>query len=103
MATNRNFFQNIFFFNYDSLTTCSLVSCNKSYHSSLCLYVFMIEFRTALIMWYFVVFHVSSIPGRLNSKHFGERAKTGLLGIRIMCLSGTTCPPTECCLSELAL
>ena len=54
------FFQNIIFFNYDSLTTCSLVSCNESYHSSLCLYVFMIEFRTALIMWYFVVFHFSA-------------------------------------------
>ena len=39
----------------------------------------------------------------LNTQHLGERAKTGRLGIRIMCLSGATCLPTDCCFSELAL
>ena len=33
----------------------------------------------------------------------GERAKTGWLGIRIMCLSGETCLSVNCCFSELAL
>jgi hypothetical protein len=33
----------------------------------------------------------------------GEKAKTGWLGIRIMCQSGATCLPTDCCFSELAL
>ena len=28
---------------------------------------------------------------------------TGWLGIRIMCLSGETCLPVDCCFSELAL
>jgi hypothetical protein len=32
-----------------------------------------------------------------------ERAKTAWLGIRIMCASGATCLPTDCCFSELAL
>jgi hypothetical protein len=31
------------------------------------------------------------------------RAKTGWLGIRIMCPSGATCLPEDCCFSELAL
>ena len=33
----------------------------------------------------------------------GERAKTGLLGIRIMCPSGATCLSEDCCFSELTL
>jgi hypothetical protein len=33
----------------------------------------------------------------------GERAKAGCLGIKIMCPSGATCLPTDCCFSELAL
>ena len=32
-----------------------------------------------------------------------ERAKTGWLGIRIMCPSGATCLSADCCFSELAL
>jgi len=36
-------------------------------------------------------------------KHSGVRAKTGLLGIRMMCPSGTTCLSADCCFSELAL
>ena len=40
-----------------------------------------------------------------SAKHTAlrERAKTGTLGIRIMCLSGATCLPADCCFSELAL
>ena len=30
-------------------------------------------------------------------------AKLGWLGIRLMCLSGATCQPTDCCFSELSL
>ena len=33
----------------------------------------------------------------------GERAKTGLLEIRIMCSSWATCRSADCCFSELAL
>ena len=32
-----------------------------------------------------------------------EKAKTGWLGIRIMCPSGATCLPADYCFSELAL
>ena len=32
-----------------------------------------------------------------------KRAKTGLLGTRIMCASGATCLSTDCCFRELAL
>ena len=35
--------------------------------------------------------------------YFGERAKTGWLGIRIMCPNGATCLSAVCCFSELAL
>jgi hypothetical protein len=39
-----------------------------------------------------------------SAKHtLRERAKTGLLGIRIMRPSGATCLPAHCCFSELAL
>jgi hypothetical protein len=60
---------------------------------------------------------VSSSPGRvkpntmilvviaspLSMQHQGERAKTGWLEIRIMCQSGVTCLPADCCFSELTL
>ena len=39
----------------------------------------------------------------LNTQHYGERAKTGWLGMKIMCLSGATYLSTDCCFSELAL
>ena len=39
----------------------------------------------------------------LCTQHSGERANTGWLGIRIMCPSGATCLPADCCFSELAL
>jgi len=39
----------------------------------------------------------------LNTQHQGERAKTGWLGIRIMCLSGATCLSADCCFSEIVL
>jgi hypothetical protein len=39
----------------------------------------------------------------LSTHHSGERAKTGWLGIRIMCPSGVTCLPADCFFSELAL
>jgi hypothetical protein len=40
-----------------------------------------------------------------SAKHAAlkERAKTGWLGIRIMCPSGATCLSADCCFSELAL
>ena len=38
-----------------------------------------------------------------STQYEGVRAKTGWLGIRIMCPSGVTCLHTECCFSELAL
>jgi hypothetical protein len=37
------------------------------------------------------------------SQHSGVRAKTGGLGIRIMCPSGATCLPVDCWFSDLAL
>jgi hypothetical protein len=43
------------------------------------------------------------VASPLSTQHQGERAKTGRLGIRIMCPSGATCLPAECCFSELAL
>ena len=39
----------------------------------------------------------------LSAQHEGERAKTGWLGIRIMCPNGATCLPANCWFSELAL
>jgi len=38
-----------------------------------------------------------------SPQHSGERAKTGWLGIRIMCPSRATCPPAECFFGKLAL
>ena len=38
-----------------------------------------------------------------STKHAGKRAKTGWLVIKIMCPSGATCLPVDCCFSELAL
>ena len=33
----------------------------------------------------------------------GVKAKNGWLGIRIICASGATCLPADCCFSEIAL
>ena len=38
-----------------------------------------------------------------NTSYEGVRAKSGWLGIRIMCPSGATCLPVDYCFSELAL
>ena len=43
------------------------------------------------------------VASPLSTQHYGERAKTGLLGIRIMCSSEATCLPVDCCFSELTL
>ena len=43
------------------------------------------------------------VASPLSMQHQGERAKTGWLGIRLMCPSGATCLPTDCCFSGLAL
>ena len=40
------------------------------------------------------------VASLLSMKHSAERAKTGWLGIGIMCPSGATCLPTDCCFSE---
>jgi hypothetical protein len=42
------------------------------------------------------------VASTLSTQHLGERAKTVWFGIRIMCLSGATCLPADCCFSELA-
>ena len=39
----------------------------------------------------------------LSTQQSGVRAKTGWLEIKIMCPSGVTCLPTDCCFSGLAL
>ena len=44
-----------------------------------------------------------SVASPKNAQHLGERAKTGWLGIRIMCLGGATCLSEDCCCSEIAL
>ena len=43
------------------------------------------------------------VASPLTMQHEGERAKTGWLGIRIMCPIGVTCLLTDCSFSELAL
>jgi hypothetical protein len=43
------------------------------------------------------------VASPLSTQHYGERAKTGSLRIRIMCPNGATCFPADCCFSELAL
>jgi hypothetical protein len=43
------------------------------------------------------------VASPLSTRYYGERAKTGLLGIGIMCPSGATCLSADCCFSELAL
>jgi hypothetical protein len=43
------------------------------------------------------------VASPLSTQHLGEIAKTGWLGIRIMCPSGATCLSVDCCFSELAL
>ena len=42
---------------------------------------------------------VSLVPAPIR---YGERAKTGWLEIRIMCLHGVTCLSTDCCFSVLS-
>jgi hypothetical protein len=41
--------------------------------------------------------------GQTKDYTLRRRAKTGWFGIRVMCPSGATCLPTDCCFSELAL
>jgi hypothetical protein len=43
------------------------------------------------------------VASPLSTQHYGERAKTGWLGIRIVCPTGATYLPADCCFSELAL
>ena len=38
-----------------------------------------------------------------SATHVALRRKTGWLRIKIMCPSGATCLPADCCFSELAL
>ena len=57
------------------------------------------ESRSGETKDYTVVFAAS----QLITHHLGERAKNGWLGIKIMCPSGATCLPADCCFSELAL
>jgi hypothetical protein len=43
------------------------------------------------------------VASSLSMQHSGERTKTGWLRIIIMCQSGATCLPPNCCFSEEAL
>jgi len=43
------------------------------------------------------------VASLLSTRYLGEIAKTGWLGIRIMCQSGATNLSADCCVSELAL
>jgi hypothetical protein len=43
------------------------------------------------------------VASPLSTQHYGERAKIGWLGIRIMCPNGVTFLHADCCFSELAL
>jgi uroporphyrinogen-III synthase len=43
------------------------------------------------------------VASPLSMQHLVERAKTGWLGIKIMCRSGATCLSADRCFSELAL
>jgi len=46
---------------------------------------------------------IGLVASPLSTHHYGERTKTGWLGIRIMRWSGTICLPADCCFSELVL
>jgi hypothetical protein len=39
----------------------------------------------------------------LSAQYYEIRVKTGWFRIMLMCPSGTTCLPPDCCFSELAL
>ena len=43
------------------------------------------------------------VASLLTTVDYGERTKTGWLRIKIMCQSGTTCLPTDCCFSDMAI
>jgi len=43
------------------------------------------------------------VASLLSTHKKGEGAKTGWLGIKIMCPSGAMCISAHCCFSELAL
>jgi hypothetical protein len=43
------------------------------------------------------------VASALSTQHEGERAKTGCLGIRIMCSSGATGLSMDCSFNQLAL
>jgi hypothetical protein len=43
------------------------------------------------------------VASPLSTQHYGERARIGWLGIRIMCPNGVIFLPANCCLSESAL
>ena len=43
------------------------------------------------------------VASPLSTQHKGERAKTVWLGMGIVCPSGATCLPVDCCFIELAL
>ena len=48
-------------------------------------------------------YKIGIVASPLSMQHYGERAKTGWFRIRIMCQSGATCLPADCCFSELSL
>jgi len=43
------------------------------------------------------------VASPLSTQHYGERANTGWLGIKIKCPSEATCLSADCCFSWLAL
>ena len=46
---------------------------------------------------------INLLRSLLSMQHYRIRAKTGWLGITIICPFRVTCLPTDCCFSELAL
>ena len=54
-----------------------------------------------------MIINLVFVASPLSMQHYGERVKTGSLGIRIMCqkggMVGATCKPPNSCFSELAL
>ena len=56
------------------------------------------ELRWGQIKDFKIGIGISATPAPL-----GERVKTGWFGFRIMCPSGATCLPADCCFSDVAL
>jgi hypothetical protein len=61
------------------------------------------EYRSSTVRFKPKTIQMQFITSPLSTQHFVVKAKTGWLGIRIMCPSGATCLSVDCGFSELAL